>query len=460
MAFIRDNDSVSNAPTIVNVVASDPDAEEIPVVPPWLDIAQRINPAAFAISRTGSTNDPLTVYFRLSGTASNGVDYEKVGESVIIPAGASAADVGIDPIDDFLVEGTETVVLTLEPIFCPAIFPPPPGCYTLGALRSAVAYIRDNDTVSNALPDVVITQPKNGEVFVAPDKITIEAAVTDPDGYVSHVDFFANGRKIGEETINFFVEPPPGQTMTFSFDWVKPAPGPYELVTRATDNLGAVGVSPAVRISVTGTNVPPPTLPIVTITAVDPFASEGADSTVLNTATFAVRRSGPTNSGLTVAYSIGGSASNGVDYVELPGFVTIPAGERAARIVVTPTDDKLAEGPETVVLSLVIPPSPLAVINPPPPYIIGFPGRAAAVIVDNDSLRPPTRCLSDGLFHACFPGTNGFCYRLEISTNLIHWLSVCTNSVTDGAIHFIDPDTHDFQNRFYRAVPEPCVPEP
>src|ERR1043166_2602156 len=393
IASIRDNDT-NPPPTVVTVEAADPDATEIPVVPPWLDIPQRVDDAVFRITRTGDTGDALTVFFRLSGTASNGVDYAKVEESVVIPAGSASADVVIDPIDDFLTEGTETVLLTIQPPVCIAIYPPPPGCYQVGLPRTAAAYIHDND--SNAVPKVVITQPDENATFVFPAAVHIEAEVTDPDGYSSHIEFLANGRKIGEETINYFAEPPPGQTTTFTFDWTDAAPGRYELVARAMDNLGGIGSSAPVHISVTGTNVPPPTnLPVVTIVATDPFASEGGSNGV-NSATFAVHRSGPTNSSLLVSYRIGGTASNGVDYATLPGFVTIPAGERAARIVITPIDDKIAEGPETVVLSLAIPPSPLAVINPPPPYVIGFPGRAAAVIADNDRERPPTCCLSDG----------------------------------------------------------------
>ena len=49
------------------------------------------------------------------------------------------------------------------------------------------------------------------------------------------------------------------------------------------------------------------------------------------TATFTVRRQGETNDGLTVPYGIGGTASNGVDYAAIPGFVTIPSGGDAAR---------------------------------------------------------------------------------------------------------------------------------
>src|SRR5882672_12709460 len=74
-----------------------------------------------------------------------------------------------------------------------------------------------------------------------------------------------------------------------------------------------------------------------------------------NTATFVVRRTGPTNHSLTINYAIGGSASNGVDYVAIPGSVTIPAGEHSARITIVPIDDTIPECTETVILGLVQP---------------------------------------------------------------------------------------------------------
>jgi len=197
VAFIRDNDTNTPPPAVtVTVDAIDPDATEIPLVPPWLDIPQRIDDAVFRINRTGDTGDALTVFFRLSGTASNGVDYAKIGESITIPAGSSFADVVVDPIDDFLVEGTETVILTVQPPVCVGIYPPPPGCYQVGLPRTALAYIHDDDT--NLTPKVVITQPADNSGFVYPTSVHIEAEVTDPDGYSSQIEFLANGRVIGE----------------------------------------------------------------------------------------------------------------------------------------------------------------------------------------------------------------------------------------------------------------------
>ncbi len=211
-------------------------------------------------------------------------------------------------------------------------------------------------------------------------------------------------------------------------------------------------------------------LPVVTIVARDPIASEGTNccrwvgwtSTATatfcgtNTALFVVRRQGPTNEALTVCYGVGGMASNGVDYVELPGVVTVPTGQRAASILVVPFDDALPEPVESVVLRLHVPPTVGSAV---PPYVIGCPGQAAAIIVDNDGPRPCTGMLPDRCFHLSTPGTDGAWFRIESSTDLRQWTPLCSNAVTNGAIHFVDPDADEAPARFYRAVPE-AVPPP
>lgn len=92
-------------------------------------------------------------------------------------------------------------------------------------------------------------------------------------------------------------------------------------------------------------------------------------------------------------------------------------------------------------------------------YNVGWPGQAAAIIVDNDHPRPPSLRLDDGLFHLCTPDTDGFSYRLEASTDLLNWEPVCYNVVTDGALHFVDPDGPEMPARFYRVMPEVELPE-
>jgi hypothetical protein len=302
---------------------------------------------------------------------------------------------------------------------------------------------------------------------MAPANIGIVTDTADADGYVTKVEFFVGDHKIGEQSKLFFTPPTNGSHIAYEFVWTNVPPGLFSLSAKATDNLGAIGWSEPVRISVMGTNTPPPTNlpPVVTITAPDSLAAEGTncwwqtnsngtvtDGCRTNTATFLVRRSGSTNAALAVAYSIHGTASNGVDYVELPGVITMPAGERSRRITVTPLDDTEVECYETVILRLLSP------TNDPPPYVVGWPGKAAAVIVDNDSPPPGTTLLCDGTFHLCVPATNGFTYRLEASLDMSHWVPVQTNVVTEIGVLFPDAETQDFPQRFYRVIPEATAP--
>jgi hypothetical protein len=352
--------------------------------------------AVFTVKRDRGTNIPLTVYFSLSGTAENGVDYRRLERSVVIPAGAWSANIVVYPIDDQLVEGTETVVASLEPIACIAIYPPPPDCYLIGEPDKAVAYIRDND-FANQPPRVEITKPAPGARFLSPVDIEIVATVRDPDGYVTEVEFFDGTNSIGRESRVYIIAPPPGEIHTFSIVWSNAPVGFHLLTAKATDDQGAKAVSAPVQIVVVETNSVPQ--PVVNLYTIDDTGSEipivppwlgmvqRSDPAV-----FAVTRTGPTNSPLLVFYRVGGTASNGVDYV-IEGGV-IPAGASSASIYVWVTDDFEVEGTETVELTLLPPAWPCSYSDPPclihnPPfYIIGPSNHSVANILDND-LKPP-----------------------------------------------------------------------
>jgi hypothetical protein len=349
-------------PGAVNILAVDSIASEtslLTTVPP--------DTATFNVRRVDRTNAGIVVFYEVTGTASNGVDYEKLPGYVTLPPGVSSAEIVVSPIDDLIAEGAESVVVTLTPT-CPQClftFPPclPPqgtNCFPLGPHTSAVVWIRDNE------------EPKELPV--------VDVVARDP---------------IASEGMRFW--------------W-------HDAYDESTGQL----VSSTWDVNRGGTN----------------------------TATFVVRRDGPTNAPLVVNYEISGTASNSVDYAALPGSVTIAPGKRTARIVVTPIDDFHAEGIETVMLRL----------DPSGDYSIGFPGRASAIIVDNDRPRPLCTMLPDGKFHLCCPATNGFRFRIEASTDLLHWSAACTNIVTDGALHFVDSDAPAARARFYRVASEPSVP--
>src|SRR5260221_9611285 len=119
----------------------------------------------------------------------------------------------------------------------------------------------------------------------------------------------------------------------------------------------------------------------VTITAPDSMASEAGP----DPGRFEIRRSGPTNYSLAVFYRIGGTASNGVDYEQIPSEVSIPAGQFTTSIPIKPIDDKLVEGTEIVVLQIV--PSPLLCPSPACGYNIGWPSNAIVTIADDEQAR-------------------------------------------------------------------------
>ena len=86
----------------------------------------------------------------------------------------------------------------------------------------------------------------------------------------------------------------------------------------------------------------------VSISATVPVASERG----LTPGVFTVTRSGDFANALTVPFTVSGSATAGTDYVSLPSSVTIPANATGATLTVTPLADSLAEGGETVTVTL------------------------------------------------------------------------------------------------------------
>jgi hypothetical protein len=91
-----------------------------------------------------------------------------------------------------------------------------------------------------------------------------------------------------------------------------------------------------------------PSLPVVTLTAPDQTATEFP----FTTGRFKVTRTGLTTAKLKVFYAISGTATPGIDYEPLKGFVTIQAGKSAANWQVKPLYDGVTEPGETVIVTL------------------------------------------------------------------------------------------------------------
>ena len=114
---------------------------------------------------------------------------------------------------------------------------------------------------------------------------------------------------------------------------------------------------------------------------------------------FTLTRSGDTSQPLTVDYAVTGSATPDVDYVVLPGSVTIPTGAASATVTVTPIDDTLFEGPETVVLTVSLSSA----------YRPGAPASAVVTILSDE--QPPDLIVSA----ATAPATGGADANLTVN---------------------------------------------
>ena len=68
--------------------------------------------------------------------------------------------------------------------------------YEIGSPNQAVVYI-EREGATNLPPSVSIIEPKDGDVFYTPTNIQFLAKATDPDGFVTHVEFFAGTNDLG-----------------------------------------------------------------------------------------------------------------------------------------------------------------------------------------------------------------------------------------------------------------------
>lgn len=328
---------------IVTVIASDAVATERDLSLP----GAAADTATFLITRSGDLAAPLTVYYAMAGaptgtvaTALHGVDYELMPGVLTIPAGQSNASVTIIPRWDGLGEGPESVTLQLGA---------GPTDYRLGSPNLANITINDagdppyveviqtdnaveGSTVGrfrfslkgSASSNIVVNYTLSGTAAAGSDYTAPSGSVSIAGSGVNTVELSltAIDDVLAEEleTLTLTITPSPSYTLfapsssvtIFFFD--------NEQVTLFVD---------------ANTSSYPPT-----------FAETSAGGT------FYVSRYGSTNLAIAVNYTLSGSAVNGTDYTALSGTATIPAGALGVDVQVTPINDALAEGTETITLSL------------------------------------------------------------------------------------------------------------
>jgi hypothetical protein len=142
------------------------------------------------VSLHGDLSRALTVNYRVSGAASNGVDYQPLSGVVTIPSDSPSAIIEVIPLHDTLVEGTESVIHASTPASSATRPRPIVIWWHPGHITSATT------TKPTGLHGGHC-RPANGAVFTAPVDLRLVAAAGDSDGWVTTVEFLDGDTSIG-----------------------------------------------------------------------------------------------------------------------------------------------------------------------------------------------------------------------------------------------------------------------
>jgi autotransporter-associated beta strand protein len=332
----------------------------------------------YNFTRTGSTQDPLTVTYSVGGTATSGTDYISsnpiVAATSIVTfnAGSSTAIVSIDPGSDTLVEGDETVTFTLTPSAN--------NQYTVATTAAVTGTILDQDTALNNVSLTVApaqvaedgtqnliytftrTGPTNEALkvdydfggtaeFVTDYTVTGAAALGSiPSGAavlnIGTVNFAvgsATATVIIDPTADFLVETDENVTLKLAALRNDSLPTSSRVYNISTPDAIAGTITDAT--------------PTVSIALAPPAVAEDGTTNLVYTFT----RTGSTTTASTVRYQIGGTATFNTDYTQTgatdfsatAGTITFTANTNTATLVIDPTTDTVAESNETVTVTLI-----------------------------------------------------------------------------------------------------------
>lgn len=302
------------------------------------DAAESGNAGQFIIERIGGTQtSALNVIVAMSGTATNGTDYATIFTPIVIPANQSQAMVNVTPTADALVEGTETVTLTIS---------------------TNAAYVRASSS-ADYTGTVNLTDTQIPTLTVVASDAAAAEAGSDPGIFLITrtgdttlpltVGYGLTGSALhGSDYLSV-----PGQltipagamagsvVITPIDDAIGEPAQTARLYLRASDKY-VIGTAGDATVTITdSSDVPYVTLGVTTAQAVESGT----------TGTFRVTTSGTGTGNITVLYTVTGTATSGVDFTALSGTITVGKNS-TANITITPIQDTELEGYETVTITL------------------------------------------------------------------------------------------------------------
>ncbi|WP_460451295.1 Calx-beta domain-containing protein [Alsobacter sp. SYSU BS001988] len=287
---------------------------------------------SFTVTRDASTTAE-TVSYSLDGTATSGKDYTAPAGTVSFAAGELTKTITIDTLTDSLVEGPESVILTLT------------KASAGGTISATAASATGTITDPAAIPTYSIA---GAQTAVEGGKLSF-TVTRDASGTAETVSYSLDGTATSGKdytapagTVSFAA----GElTKTITLDTLTDnlVESPESVILTLT-NASAGGTISATAASATGTITDPAAVPTYAVTGA-PATTEGG------TLSFTVTRDA-SGTAETVSYSLDGTATSGKDYTAPAGTVSFAAGELTKTITLDTLTDNLVESPESVILTL------------------------------------------------------------------------------------------------------------
>ena len=405
------------SPNVASVTINDNNTNPLPVVVvtstnhPYA-VAGGTN-GGFLFTRTGATNNPLTISFTISGTAAN-TRYAALPSSVTIPAGQTSVTLPVVAIDDHLVEGDQTVIVTLSQA----------ELYRSTYPSSATVTVQDSDQrvwVDASIFDAAKYGPVPGQ-FTFSRFGTTNNAVTI---YYAISGTASNGLDYVRITNSIVI--PAGQ-LTVTLPILPLHTGIVKGPVTATLTVLA-NAAYVLGIPVSGTVTIDDDMPELTISAIVPEVLEGG----ISNGVFRLTRTGDPKYDFAAYLGVGGAATYGLDYLPFPTNIYFTCGMTSIDLLITTSNNLVADGDQTVT----------ATILPNPAYTVLSPSNALLTITDAGTNQTPVVIITSPPTYVAFlDGTNT---GLVLDATIID--AVPTNDVftwsevsgPDGSAIFGDP---------------------
>ncbi|WP_421939882.1 Calx-beta domain-containing protein [Pedobacter sp.] len=333
MTAATSNAGITASTTPVSMNIADDDVASVTVVA-TSNAGEPATNGLFTFTLSKASATATTVNYTVSGSAISGTDYTSIGTAVVIPAGATTATVAVPVINDQIVEGTETVILTMAAATNNAAITANTTPVTLN--------ITDDDTATITVAVTDGTEPSGNGAFT----FTLSKASATP----TTVNFTVSGTATNGTdyaSIGTSVVIPAGSTtatipVTITDDQLIEGAENVVLTFSAATNNPGISVTPATAT----VNIADNDTATITVVATTNAAEPGTNGLF----TFTMSKASTTAT--TVNFTVSGSAISGTDYSAIGTSVTIPAGATSATLAVPVINDQIVEGTETVILAM------------------------------------------------------------------------------------------------------------